>query len=159
MASRLITTWSAYDDAVDQLLARSPATLLIFDQDLSSLKLERPPRIAALARLLATRDPQQRLTIVVQNAAFVRQYSPQLLQLLRFHQPTLAILQAPPQLDSLRDSLLVADARHALVRFDHAQARARLFLDDTEACAPWVRRFEEIVATGGEPIASTTLGL
>lgn len=159
MASRLITTWSAYDDAVDQLLARSPAALLIFDQDLSSLKLERPPRIAALARLLATRDPHQRLTIVVQKTAFVRQYSPQLMQLLRFHQPTLAIIQAPPQLDSLRDSLLIGNGRDALVRFDHAQARARLIVDDAEACAPWVRRFEEIVAAGGEPIASTTLGL
>ncbi|MEF8700714.1 MAG: hypothetical protein V5B32_09335 [Candidatus Accumulibacter sp. UW26] len=159
MASQLITTWSAYDDAVGHLCARSPATLLIFDEDLSSLKLERPPRIAALARLLAAPDAQKQLTIVVQKTAFVRQYSPQLMQLLRFHQPTLTIIQAPPQLDSLRDSLLIADGRDALVRFDHAQARARLMVDDAEACAPYLRRFAEIVAAGGEPISSMTLGL
>jgi hypothetical protein len=51
-------------------------TLLVFDQDLSSLKLERPERIAALRRLLGAQEFNKRLTLVVQKTAFVRQYSP-----------------------------------------------------------------------------------
>jgi hypothetical protein len=46
MTSRLITTWTDYDNAVQEVLELSASTLQIFDEDLSSLKLERPQRIA-----------------------------------------------------------------------------------------------------------------
>ena len=80
MTSRLITTWSEYDRAVQELLDLAPRVLQIFDQDLSPLKLERALRIAALRELLATREDDKRLTIIVQNADFVRHYSPQLVR-------------------------------------------------------------------------------
>jgi hypothetical protein len=59
MTSRLITTWTDYDNAVQEVLELSASTLQIFDEDLSPLKLERPQRIAALRALLAAqRLPQ-----------------------------------------------------------------------------------------------------
>ncbi len=42
MSSRLITTWSDYDGAVQEILDRSTATLQIFDEDLAPLRLESP---------------------------------------------------------------------------------------------------------------------
>ncbi len=159
MTSRLITTWSEYDRAVQELLDLAPRVLQIFDQDLSPLKLERAQRIAALRELLATREDDKRLTIIVQNADFVRQYSPQLLQLLRVFAPALTIIQSPAHLATLQDSLLIADGRHALSRFQRDHARARLIVDDASECAPYVLRFDEILATGGDPLSPTTLGL
>jgi hypothetical protein len=159
MTSRLLNTWSEYDAAVQEILDLSAGTLLIFDQDLSPLKLERPERIAALRRLLSAREFNKRLTIVVQKPAFVRQYSPQLLDLLAVHAPAFTILHAPPHLDALKDSLLIADGKHVLVRFHQEHARARLTIDDAPECAPYVLRFEEILGAGGDPLSATTLGL
>lgn len=163
MSSRLITTWSEYDSAVQDILDLAPGTLQVFDEDLSTLKLERPERIAALRRLLTLRPDDKRLskrlTIVVQKTDFVRQYSPQLMKLLSSHAPTLTIIHAPAHLATLADSLLIADGRHALVRFDHDQARSRLIIDDSGECAPLRQRFDEIVGEGGEALSATTLGL
>lgn len=162
MSSRLITNWSDYDDAVQEILDLSTATLGIFDEDLAPLKLERPERVAVLRGLLAAREDyqsHQRLTIVVQKPEFVRQYSPQLMNLLTVYAPALTITQSPPHLDPLKDSLLIADGRHTLIRFHRDQARARLIIDDVHECAPHIQRFAEIVAAGGEPLSSSTLGL
>ena len=41
MSSRLITNWSDYDGAVQEILDLTTATLEIFDEDLAPLKLER----------------------------------------------------------------------------------------------------------------------
>lgn len=159
MPSRLITTWTEHDSAVQEILDLSPNTLQIFDEDLSPLKLETPERIAALNRLLASRQEGRQLTIVVQKTDFVRQYSPQLMKLLRVYSPTLQVIHAPPHLEALKDSLLIADGRHALVRFHGDQARSRLITDDMQECKPYLKRFEEILGEGGDPISAITLGL
>ena len=159
MSSRLITTWSDYDGAVQEILDRSTATLQIFDEDLAPLRLDSPERIAVLRGLLVARESHQRLTIVVQKPDFVRQYSPQLMHLLTIYAPSLTVIHSPPHLDKLKDSLLIADGRHTLIRFHRDHARARLILDDVHECTPHIKRFEEIVAAGGEPLSPTTLGL
>jgi hypothetical protein len=159
MTSRLLTTWSEFDSAVQEILDLCACTLLVFDRDLSPLKLERPERVTVLRRLLASLDHNKRLTVVVQRPDFVRQYSPQLMNLLMVYSPALTITHSPPHLDLLRDSLLIADGRHALVRFDQDHARARLIIDDLTECAPHVQRFEAILAEGGDQLSSTTLGL
>ena len=47
----------------------------------------------------------------------------------------------------------------ALVCFHREQPRARLIIDDVHECTPYVRRFEEILAAGGDPVSAMTLGL
>ena len=160
MSSRLLTTWSGYDAAVGDILALAANTLQIFDRDLAPLKLESADRIAALCRLLMTARPSSpRVTIIVRQAEFVRQFSPLLMNLLVAHSPALRILQSPPHLETLRDSLLIADDQHVLVRFHDRQARARLIVDDIGESAPYAQHFAEILAEGGEPISASTLGL
>lgn len=159
MSSRLITTWAEHDRAVQEILELSASRLLIFDEDLSPLKLERPERVAALSRLLSSTPDGKQLTIIVQKAEFVRQYSPQLLKLLSVYSPALTIIHAPPHLEALKDSLLIADGKHALARFHRDHARSRLFIDDAQQCAPYAKRFEEIRNEGGEPLSAITLGL
>ena len=159
MPSRLITTWSEHDSAVQEILDLSPSALQVFDEDLSPLKLESPERIAALDGLLSSRQEDRKLTIVVQKTDFVRQYSPQLMSLLRLYSPTLKIIHAPSHLHALQDSMLIADGKHALVRFHRDHARCRLITDDVQECKPYQKRFDEILGEGGDPISATTLGL
>ena len=159
MTSTLLTTWREYHEATQEILDRSTATLEIFDEDLSSLQLESPSRMAALRAFLDPHRYARRLTIVVRKTDFVRQYNPQLMKLLSAYAPALTITESPPHLGTLDDSLLIADGRHALVRFHRDHAHARLIVDDTGECAPFLQRFHEIVAAGGEPLSPTTLGL
>lgn len=159
MSSQSLTTWNDYQQSIDQVLALATRTLSIFDADLSLFKLEDPARHAHLRRLLISREYGCRLTIIVQYADFVRQYCPRLLQLLSLHASALSIIEAPTDLASLQDSLLIADGRHLLVRFDRQQPRARLMIDAADDCAPYVARFAEIFAEGGQAISPTTLGL
>jgi hypothetical protein len=159
MSSRLITTWSEYDYAVQEILDLSPTRLDIFDEDLSALKLETAPRVAALRALLVAPSHNRQLRIVVRKRDFVCQYSPHLMNLLRLYAPLLTIIHAPPQLDRLGDCLMIADDRHTLVRFHRDQPRARLIVDDAGECAPHSQRFAEVLAEGGDALASATLGL
>jgi hypothetical protein len=159
MTSQLITSWAEYDGAIHEILQLSTGTLQIFDEDLSALRLERAERMARLRALLATREHPKQLTIIVQRPDFVRQYSPQLMELLTVYTPALTIIHSPPHLDRLKDSLLIANGQHALVRFHRDHARARLILDDAAECAPYVQRFAEILGEGGDPLSPTTLGL
>jgi len=159
MSSRLITTWSEYDRAIQELLDLSATRLDIFDEDLSTLKLEAPQRVAALRALLSAPSHDRQLRIVVRKRDFVCQYSPQLMNLLTLYAPLLSIIDAPPHLDQLGDCLMIADDRHALVRFHRDQPRARLIVDDTSECAPYAQRFAEVLGEGGDPLSSKTLGL
>ena len=69
------------------------------------------------------------------------------------------VVACAPSVAPLKDSLLIADARHALVRFHEDHARCKLLVDAAPDCAPYVRRFDEIVAEGGDEVGATTLGL
>lgn len=159
MPHQLLTTWRDYQQSIDEILALAGRTLSIFDHDLSLLKPDDPSRHAQLRRLLVGRESACRLTIVVQQPDFVRQHCPRLLNLLTLYAPAVTLVEAPTTLASLRDSLLIADDRHVLVRFDRQQPRARRLIDEANDCEPYVARFAEILAEGGETISPTTLGL
>ncbi len=159
MSSQLLTTWSGYQRSIDEILALTCRSLSIFDADLALLKLDDPARHAHLQRLLVRRNEASRLTIVVQRAEFVHRHCPRLLRLLSLYAPALSIIEAPSSLAALQDSLLIADERHLLVRFDRQQPRARQLIDAADDCTPYVARFAEILAEGGQALSPTTLGL
>jgi len=158
MSIPLITDWSAGDTAVDRLLALATRSLLVFDRDLSRLAFERPQRMAELARLLRS-AAQARAEFIVQDAGPLQRTQPRLLTLLAREALRLSVIEAPPHLAGLAESLLIVDGRHALVRFHHQQPRARLIIDSPQDCARWLQRFAEIRGEGGTPLSATTLGL
>jgi len=71
----------------------------------------------------------------------------------------MTLIECPKHLASLNDSMLIADDRHALIRFHLDHARAKAIIDSTEECLPYVLRFKEITKEGGEQISATPLGL
>lgn len=158
MPSKLITTWGEYDAAVQTILALAAKELHIFDKDLSPLKLERPERLALLSEFLAA-SPQRTLQITVQDAEHLRRNCPRLMELLARHAHNLKIIECPPHLASVSDSLIIADGRHGLIRFHRDHARAKVISDDAEACAPYQQRYDQILEEGGTPVSATTLGL
>ena len=158
MSSELITTWAEHDVALQKMLLLASKTLRIFDDDLSKLKIESRENAESLQRFLAA-SPSSRLSIVLKNAEPLRRQSPRLMTLLKNYPQQMSVVEGPPHLASFSNSLCLADDRNALVRIHPDHSRARIIIDSTYDCTPYVQQFAEILGEGGEPISATTLGL
>ena len=158
MTTKLITTWADYDNAVQDTLALATQRLRIFDENLVSLKLEQTERLALLRQFLSA-GPERSIEIAVLDAEHLRRDCPRLMQLLAAHAHNLKIIECPPHLATLSDSLVIADSRHGVVRFHKDHARAKAIINDAEACAPYLQRYDQILEEGGTPVTPTTLGL
>jgi len=158
MGSELTTSWSQYDASLSEILPRAAQTVRIFDEDLVKLKLERSDNVEVLRSFLGS-SAQNRLQIIIRDAGPLRRNSPRLMKLLADYSDKMAVTRCPEHLISLSDSLVICDDCHALVRFHEDHARAKLIVDSAADCAPYVRRFEDLLSEGGEPISATTLGL
>ena len=158
MSSQLITSWAEHDAALQKTVRLAAKTLRIFDHDLSKLKLENRENTLSLQRFLATGNDHQ-LCIVLKDAGPLRSEFPRLMKLLGDYPQQMSVIECPPHLASVSNSLCLADDRNALVRIDQNHARARLILDNAPDCAPYLQQFEAILNEGGEPISATTLGL
>lgn len=154
----LLTSWSEYAAAVERTLAHAKHAIAIFDPDLSSLQLERAGIIGSLTRLLRS-SPTSTVRIAVQTASPLRSHHPRLMELLRVFAHNLHIVETPPHLARLSDSMLLVDDTSALIRFHYDHARSKEIILDPEACKPYCRRFDEIWAEGGTPISATVAGL
>jgi len=157
MTSQLLTSQGELDAAVDRLLELAIGTLDVFDHDLSALSLDRTSRIAGLQRILGERA--HRVRIVVQDGSRLSARAPRLMRLLETHAHHFALLQAPDSLSELRDTMLIADGRHALVRFHRDQPRGKLIEDDANEVHAYAMRFTEVVNEGGYPLSPRVAGL
>lgn len=158
MSAELITSWSEHDRALQRILLLAAQTIRVCDDDLARLNLERSDTAELLRGFLAA-GGQRSLQIVLRNAEPLRRVSPRLMKLLATYPQHMTIIESPPQVASLSDSLFIVDDRHALVRFSKDYPRAGIIIDDAAECAPYVQRFAEIINEGGEQISATTLGL
>ena len=158
MTRELFTSAAEYQAALDRILSLATRRIWIYDEDLATLHLETPARIDKLRAPLAARH-QDCLRIAVRSLGALQQRQPMLQNLLRNHGHNASAQQTPEQLSNLRDSMIIVDDTHALIRFDRDQWRSKLLIDEPEEVMPYRRRFEEIWAEGGIPHAATTLGL
>lgn len=158
MASELLTSWGEYRAAIDRILALATNELWLFDRNLNELKLETPARLDMLRHFLQAEKPDC-LKIALRDATLFRNHSPRLLELLRTNSHLMAVTETPESIAHLRDCMILADGRHALIRFDHDHPRSKLIIDDPEGIAPYRRRYDEIWKEGGTAIAATVLGL
>lgn len=158
MSSSLFTQWSEHTAALAQVLTQFTRSLDIFDCDLVRLGLEQPDRVELLReRLLA--NPNCAIRIVLKDPEPFRSRSPRLFGLFALFSQQMSVTCCAESVKSLPDALLIVDNQHALIRFHVDHARGKVLIDEPAACLPYVHRFAEIVAEGGEPIASSTLGL
>lgn len=158
MGTELTTSWSQYATSLSALLPRAAQSVRIFDKDLVQLNLERLDNAEVLRRFLGS-SAKNRLQIVLRDAGPLRRNSPRLLKLLSDYFDQMSVIECPEHLRSLSDALVIGDACDALVRFHEDHARAKLIIDSAVDCAPYVRRFEDLLSEGGDPVSATTLGL
>jgi hypothetical protein len=158
MARQLITSWADYQTALDRLLAIATEKISIYDEDLAMLKLESADRLAAIGRILQAGHGDT-LRIAVRNATALRQQHPMLQKLLGTYGHLAQAQETPQQLAHLRDSMILVDDKHALIRFERDLPRSKLLIDEADELRPYLIRFREIWAEGGENVTNTTLGL
>lgn len=158
MSRELINSWNDYQSAIDRILALACKQVWIYDEDLGILHFETTERIEALKRPLALLHPDC-LRIALRNAASLHQRQPLMQRLLTTYSHNSAAQQTPEHLGHLRDSMILVDDAHALIRFDWEHPRSKLLIDEPGEVMPYRRRFAEIWAEGGIPASPTTLGL
>jgi hypothetical protein len=158
MTTELYNTWSEFRAAFDQVLAGARHSLVIFDDDLAQLRLNQSERMAELQRLL-TGNPSARVRIALKKTDHLHSDHPRLIQLLKHHGHLIQLRQVPVSLHPLRDSLIIADEAHMLVRFDLEHPRSKRVLDDKAETAPYLERFEAIWTEGAADFSPTTFGL
>lgn len=158
MARELFTTWGEYQAGIDRILAMAEREVRIYDQDLGLLKLESGTRLTHIERLLHGNRPDT-LHVALRDAEPFRHHQPRLFGLFAAHNHAMAVQQTPEHLANLRDSMILVDGRHGLIRFDLEQPRAKLLVDEITELLPYCRRFDELWAEGGTPVSATTLGL
>ena len=158
MSRELFTSWANYQSAIDRLLALAAKRIWIYDEDLGMLHLETAERIEMLKRPLAS-TRQDCLRIALRNTAPLQQRQPLVQRLLVTHSHNSAAQKTPEQLSHLRDSMILVDDVHALIRFDRDQPRSKLLIDEADELRPYLARFEEIWTEGGVRITHSVTGL
>lgn len=158
MSRSVFGHWSEFDAAVDRVLGLAQESLLVFDSNLAALKLNQPDRIQAIERLLAS-QPKKKSIFVVQDTSRLIQDQPRLMKLLDAFQHNLSVVECAESMRELTDSMLIADAKHAVVRFHREQARCKLLENEPAEVQPYLRRFNEILAEGGHPFSVRATGL
>jgi hypothetical protein len=158
MTTEMINAWSDYRVAFDQILARACHSLSIFDNDLARLGMNELSRVEGL-RGFVTAHAGAMVRIALKQTGALRRDQPRVVELLKSCGSAFQIQQVHKTLHVLRDTLVVADGVHALIRFDFEQPRSKLVLDDKEEIAPYQKRFEAIWKDGGRPFTSATAGL
>lgn len=159
MTRELITSWSDYQTAIDRLLAIATHSVCIYDEDLALLHLESGNRDGHLERLLNASRADTTVRIALRNADPLRRQHPRLMNLLASHGHRLIVQQTPPQLAHLRDSMILVDDKHGLIRFERDMPRSKLLIDECDELKPYHTRFAELWAESNERISPTVLGL
>ena len=158
MARELITSWADYQAAVDRLLAIATHHICVYDEDLVMLKLDSASRLEHIKRLLNGKQGKI-LRIAVRNSAPLRHQHPLLQQLLTTYGHLAIAQETPSQIAHLRDSMIIVDGKHALIRFERDMPRSKLLIDEADELRPYLTRFEEIWSEGGVRITNSVVGL
>lgn len=159
MSRDIFTTWHDYQQAAWQVIGLAASHLEIYDQDLAWLKLDAPAQISQIERLLRSPGSGIRFTLIVRDASLLLSQHPRLLQLMETYSHVCAVQQSGPTLAHLRDTLLIADRRHAVIRFETNLPRCKLLIDEPSEIRGYGERFDEIRMLSDEAIRRSTLGL
>ena len=158
MSRELITDWSNYQAAIDRLLVLSHQKIMIYDEDLLSLRLGESARLNWLKQWLSVAQPNS-IRIAVRNAEPLRRQQSHLLQLFAVYAHIVTVHETGEELGALRDAMILVGNKHGLIRFDREQARSKLLVDEPDSLGPYLQRFEEIWEIPGNVVGATNLGL
>ena len=147
----------AYEAAIDRLIGTALGRIRIFDRNLGRSH-NAAARIDALRAFLLANNAN-RLAIVVHDAERIRADCPRLVTLQRHFAHAVAIHRTQSIARGVYDPFCVVDGSHYARRFHFDTPRGTLVLNDADAAAELVRRFEEIWEASQPAVTGTTLGL
>lgn len=151
-------TYEAYRQAVAMVVMQAQRELAIFDPDLRETGLESRSGADHLTRLL-TMSRARQLRIVLHDPDHLERHCPRLIKLLQNYAHVASLRRSPEHLRNLTDCFVVADGRHAVIRFHADHARGKLLIAQDEQVGNWQRRFGELWETATVSSCITTLGI
>lgn len=154
----LFDSETAFQAAVERLLAQTGRELRVFDPDLSALRLNAPERIACLERFLQA-SRTRRVYLATHDTGHLSKHCPRMLGLLRRYAHAIEVQRTHEEIGGLRDSFLVLDALHFVRRPEAAFWRGVICLNDRNEAYAMRARFLEIWAASFPAVSPTTLGL
>ena len=99
------------------------------------------------------------IRIALRNPEPLRRTQMHLIELLAVHAHVITIQETSQELSKLRDSMILLDEQHGLIRFDQEQARSKLLINESDELRPYMLRFDEIWKSQSVVISATSLGL
>ncbi|MGB4468039.1 MAG: hypothetical protein WBH99_06330 [Azovibrio sp.] len=158
MTTYILDNWGEFRNALERTLSLAEDGVCVFDADLAQLGFQQATCIEQLQRLLVG-NPAASIRIALKRVDHLHRDHPRLIQLLTHHSHAVQVQQIHENLAHLRETIVISDARHAVIRFDQDSPRSKLILAAPLEVAPYRKRFEDIWREGGEAFSPTQLGL
>ena len=159
MNSQLITSWGEHQSYLQKILLLATRDLRIFDENLSKLELEKIENEFFLRRFLSS-SRQNMLQIVLKDSSQLQRYSPRLMKLFYDYPENMKVYECPPHMSTPKDLMVLADAHHALIRFDKDNVRSKAIIDNSQECRIYILRFDDVLKSGViTPVSATVFGL
>lgn len=147
-----------YIMALDLVIASAQKTLCIFDQDFSRGNFSNIKRFNLIQEFL-NRDPNSKLTIILQESDCFTTKCPRLFGLLTSFGHQMTVYETNSHAKVAKDCFILADHQSYIRRFHIDQARFKYVLGDVETTASLMNRFEELLQETTRTISATKLGL
>lgn len=147
-----------YEAAIDTVIASAEHTLHIFDTNLATGGYGSAKRYEAL-RTFLMKNRTNRLVMVLHDTDYLTRQCPRLMQLLKLHSHTIAILQTHEHGRIASDPLVIADTLHYIHRFHSDSARALLALHDPAGAHQLDERFGQLQEASAPAVFADVLGL
>jgi hypothetical protein len=148
---------SAYEQALDELIANTAHTVRIFDKNIGS-GFNSPQRYDLLRQLLLAR-PTNRLYIVVHETANITRECPRLIMLLKRFSHCIRIHRTLSAARRVYDPFAIADDARFVRRFHYNDLRGVATVGDVAATNLLLKRFDEIWQASAPGVSATTIGL
>jgi len=158
MSRTIFDSWSDFQTSFAQVLARARSELCIFDDNLEQTGLAKLMNMETL-RLFLTEQQHALVRIALRDASQLRHKQPRLIDLLKSHGHRIKLQEVSDVYVPRRDCMILADGRHAVVRFDLERPRGKFVLDDANEVQPYRELFNEIWQTPATPFSPETAGL
>ena len=155
---QLLTTEAEFRQACDTVIDRARREIIIFDRNLTSLRLGELNRIELLTGFLSA-DETRRIRVVIHEPEDLERNMPRFVILASRYSHAIDVRQSPDNLRHLADAHLIADDEHGVRRFQFDLPRSALILDDPAYISPWRQRFEELWALSLPCLKINTAGL
>lgn len=151
-------TRTAYQQAIDSVLAAAEKGLCIFDPAIKDLELDSRARADAIATFL-TGGRDRSLRIVLHDFDHLTRYSPRLMGLLKRYSHCFSVRQTPESLRNIADAFVLADGVSGVIRFHADHFCGKMLLDHPVEIHDWQQRFEDIWLESIPGASATHIGL